>query len=103
MGDRTRLDHYRSRKDSGVALYYLWRTGEAMVARRTPSFERIYALAERVDNDGALLVRTDAGLVRIISQFGSDAAFASMSAANAADAPATRRRSGTGAMYESGG
>jgi uncharacterized protein len=48
MGDRTRVNSYRSRKDSGVALHYLWRIGEAMVTRRSPSFERIYALAEAV-------------------------------------------------------
>jgi uncharacterized protein YcaQ len=42
MSDRTRVDSYRGRKDSAVALYYLWRTGEAMVTRRD-RFERIYA------------------------------------------------------------
>jgi len=30
------------------ALYYLWRTGEAMVKRRSPTFERVYALSETV-------------------------------------------------------
>jgi hypothetical protein len=48
MGERTRLVSYRSRKDSGVALHYLWRVGEAMVTRRTPTFERIYAPTEAV-------------------------------------------------------
>ncbi|HYL40741.1 MAG TPA: crosslink repair DNA glycosylase YcaQ family protein [Candidatus Binatus sp.] len=43
LGDRRRVDSYRGRKDSAVALYYLWRVGEAMVVRRTPSFERVYA------------------------------------------------------------
>jgi uncharacterized protein YcaQ len=43
MGSRTRVNSYRGRKDSSVALHYLWRIGEAMVARRTPTFERIYA------------------------------------------------------------
>jgi uncharacterized protein YcaQ len=47
MGDRTRVDHYRGRKDSAVALHYLWRVGEAMVARRD-RFERVYAATERV-------------------------------------------------------
>ena len=27
MGDRTRIDHYRGRKDSALALHYLWRSG----------------------------------------------------------------------------
>jgi uncharacterized protein len=46
MADRTRVDSYRGRKDSAIALYYLWRTGEAMVKRRSPTFERVYAPAE---------------------------------------------------------
>ena len=48
MGRRTRVDSYRGRKDSALALYYLWRLGEAMVTRRTSSFERVYAPAEAV-------------------------------------------------------
>jgi uncharacterized protein YcaQ len=48
QGDRLRVDSYRGRKDSAVALYYLWRTGEAMVARRTPTFERVYARSDAV-------------------------------------------------------
>jgi len=47
MKDRTRHDSYRGRKDSALALYYLWRTGEAMVHHRE-RFERVYALAEAV-------------------------------------------------------
>jgi uncharacterized protein YcaQ len=47
MGARTRVDSYRGRKDSAIALYYLWRTGEAMVARRE-RFERVYARTEAV-------------------------------------------------------
>lgn len=47
MQTRTRTDHYRGRKDSAVALYYLWRTGEVMVHHRE-RFERVYALTERV-------------------------------------------------------
>ena len=42
MSGRKRVDSYRGRKDSAVALYYLWRTGEAMVTRRD-RFERVYA------------------------------------------------------------
>jgi uncharacterized protein len=48
MGERKRVDSYRGRKDSAVALHHLWRVGEAMVIRRTPTFERVYARPERV-------------------------------------------------------
>jgi uncharacterized protein YcaQ len=47
MNDRTRVDDYRGRKDSALALHYLWRIGEVMVTRRE-RFERVYALAEAV-------------------------------------------------------
>ena len=47
MGARTRTDSYRGRKDSAVALYYLWRVGEVMTHRRE-RFERVYALTESV-------------------------------------------------------
>ena len=47
MASRTRVDSYRGRKDSAIALHYLWRIGEAMVPRRD-RFERVYALTERV-------------------------------------------------------
>lgn len=43
IGERARVNSYRGRKDSSVALHYLWRVGEAMVTRRTPAFERVYA------------------------------------------------------------
>lgn len=38
---------YRGGRDSSLALYYLWRTGEAMTHHRE-GFERIYARAELV-------------------------------------------------------
>ena len=44
MTTRTRTDSYRGRKDSALALYYLWRTGEVMTHHRE-RFERVYALA----------------------------------------------------------
>ncbi|NLG74105.1 MAG: hypothetical protein GX495_18950 [Chloroflexi bacterium] len=44
---RTRMQSYRGRKDSSLALYYLWRTGEVMTHHRE-NFERVYALAEAV-------------------------------------------------------
>jgi uncharacterized protein YcaQ len=47
MGSRTRIDDYRGRKDSALALHYLWRIGDVMVTRRE-RFERVYALTEAV-------------------------------------------------------
>ena len=47
MHERTRVDSYRGRKDSARVLYYLWRTGEAMILRRE-RFERVYAPAEAI-------------------------------------------------------
>ena len=47
MAARTRVSSYRGRKDSSLALFHLWRTGEIMTADRT-RFERSYDLTERV-------------------------------------------------------
>ncbi|HLO30803.1 MAG TPA: crosslink repair DNA glycosylase YcaQ family protein [Anaerolineales bacterium] len=47
MATRTRTQNYRGRKDSALALYYLWRTGEVMTHHRE-RFERVYALTETV-------------------------------------------------------
>jgi uncharacterized protein YcaQ len=47
MNTRTRVDSYRGRKDSAIALHYLWRIGEAMVTRRD-GFERVYARTDAV-------------------------------------------------------
>ncbi len=47
MAARARTQSYRGRKDSALALYYLWRTGEVMIHHRD-RFERVYALAEQV-------------------------------------------------------
>jgi uncharacterized protein YcaQ len=47
MVSRTRTNNYRGRKDSALALYYLWRTGEVMTHHRE-RFERVYALTEQV-------------------------------------------------------
>ena len=44
---RTRVDDYRGRKDSSLALHYLWRIGDAMVTRRE-RFERVYAPTDAV-------------------------------------------------------
>src|SRR5215207_5198883 len=50
MATRTRTQSYRGRKDSALALYYLWRTGEVMTHQRE-NFERVYALTEAVAPD----------------------------------------------------
>jgi uncharacterized protein YcaQ len=47
MHTRRRIVNYRGRKDSAVALYYLWRVGELMTHHRE-RFERVYALAQDV-------------------------------------------------------
>jgi uncharacterized protein len=47
MAKRKRTQSYRGRKDSSLALYYLWRTGEVMIHHRE-NFERVYALTEAV-------------------------------------------------------
>ncbi len=47
MASRQRTESYRGRKDSSLALYYLWRTGEVMTHHRE-KFERVYALTETV-------------------------------------------------------
>jgi len=57
MATRTRTDNYRGRKDSALALYYLWRTGEVMTHHRE-RFERVYALTEAVA-PAQLLVESD--------------------------------------------
>jgi uncharacterized protein len=59
MRHRTRIDDYRGRKDSALALHYLWRVGEAMVTRRE-RFERVYALTEAVAPAAALRPVEDA-------------------------------------------
>jgi len=47
MASRSRTQSYRGRKDSALALYYLWITGEVMTHHRE-RFERVYALTETV-------------------------------------------------------
>ena len=42
--------NYRSGKDSGVALYYLWLTGELIISRREGK-ERVYDLLEKLVPD----------------------------------------------------
>ncbi len=52
-GTKTRTT-YRGSKAGALALYYLWRTGEAMTYRRA-GFERVYAATEHVAPPGALI------------------------------------------------
>jgi uncharacterized protein len=59
MASRKRTDSYRGRKDSAVALYYLWRVGEAMVHHRE-RFERVYAPTEAIAPRHLLDEATDA-------------------------------------------
>ncbi len=58
MATRTRTDSYRGRKDSALALYYLWRTGEVMTHHRE-RFERVYALTEQVAPAHLILETTE--------------------------------------------
>jgi hypothetical protein len=58
MTARTRMQGYRGRKDSALALYYLWRTGEAMTHHRE-RFERVYALTEKVAPANLIRVSAD--------------------------------------------
>jgi uncharacterized protein YcaQ len=46
-GTRVRIDNYRGRKDSALALHFLWRIGDAMIHHRD-GFERVYALTESI-------------------------------------------------------
>ena len=45
--DRKAIYGYRGAKETSLALYYLWRTGEAMTHHRN-GFERVYTLADAV-------------------------------------------------------
>lgn len=57
-GDKQLAWNYRGSKESSLALYYLWRVGEAMTHHRA-GFERVYASAERVVPSLDLLVPSD--------------------------------------------
>ena len=46
-GNKRVANHYRGRKDTAIALYYLWITGEVMIHHRE-GFDRVYDLTERV-------------------------------------------------------
>jgi uncharacterized protein len=42
-----RINHYRGRKDTALALYYLWLTGELLIHHRQ-GFERVYDFREHI-------------------------------------------------------
>ena len=46
-GNRVRAWSYRGRKETSIALFYLWLIGEVMISNRK-GFDRIYDLRERV-------------------------------------------------------
>jgi uncharacterized protein YcaQ len=48
---RARGDNYRSGKDSGIALYYLWLTGELMTHHRR-NFDRVFDFRQNIVPDG---------------------------------------------------
>lgn len=65
MAERQRIESYRGRKDSAVALYYLWRTGEVMTHHRE-NFERVYALTEAVAPAELIYEASDADTDRFL-------------------------------------
>src|ERR1041384_5207572 len=65
MATRTRTQSYRGRKDSALALYYLWRTGEVMTHHRE-RFERVYALTETVAPDSLIYESSEAEADRFL-------------------------------------
>ncbi len=67
MATRTRTQSYRGRKDSALALYYLWRTGEVMTHHRD-RFERVYALTEEVAPTHLIHESSDADVDRFLIQ-----------------------------------
>jgi hypothetical protein len=82
LNSRKRTQSYRGRKDSAVALYYLWRIGDVMTHHRE-RFERVYALSANVapphlltespetEADGFLIKKeiSSSGLARFTNSF----------------------------------
>ncbi len=73
---RKKTKNYRGSKDSSLALYHLWRTGEVMTHHRE-NFERVYALAEAVAPAHLLLESSDEEADRFL--IGKDIRFAGLS------------------------
>ena len=63
--DRKKTQSYRGRKDSALALYYLWRTGEVMTHHRE-RFERVYALTENVSPKELIYEKTQEEVDRFL-------------------------------------
>ena len=57
---RARVDNYRGRKDSALALHFLWRIGDVMIHHRD-GFERVYSLTETIAPP-ELVYKSDAAL-----------------------------------------
>lgn len=76
MATRTRTESYRGRKDSSLALYYMWRTGEVMTHHRE-KFERVYALTETVAPSHLLYESDEAEVDRFLIK--KDVSFAGLS------------------------
>lgn len=79
MAARTRTQSYRGRKDSALALYYLWRTGEVMTHHRE-NFERVYALTEAVAPAHLLYESSEAEADRFLIQ--KEVSFSGLSRVN---------------------
>jgi hypothetical protein len=79
MATRTRTQHYRGRKDSALALYYLWITGEVMTHHRE-NFERVYTLVETVAPAHLLCESDEAGAERFLIK--KDVSFSGLSRPN---------------------
>ncbi len=75
MSARTRTENYRGRKDSALALYYLWRTGEVMTHHRE-RFERVYALTQTVAPAQLIRAGDEAEAYRFL--FKKDVAFSGL-------------------------
>lgn len=81
MASRARTHSYRGRKDSSLALYYLWCTGEVMTHHRE-NFERVYALAETVAPAHLLYEASETEVERFLIK--KEIAFASLARLNRA-------------------
>jgi len=76
MASRIRTHSYRGRKDSALALYYLWYIGEVMTHHRD-NFERVYALTETVAPASLLRESDEAGADRFLIK--KDVSFSGLS------------------------
>ena len=65
--ERRAVDSYRGSKDSSLALYYLWRTGEAMTHHRE-GFERVYARTELIAPPHLIAESSDADADRFMTR-----------------------------------